>query len=132
MKTEDEILAYVPANKVKEFYDRVWNEIMPRYGISPVPGNRWSLDIGRYAMTYLRFFVPEGESGWEDYREALSEVAKLSTGLGGSISGCTGVGLKNRDDLIHEFSDVALETMWKIKKVLDPINIMNPGKKLPA
>jgi FAD/FMN-containing dehydrogenase len=42
------------------------------------------------------------------------------------------VGLKNKDELVLEFSDVALETMWKIKSELDPDNIMNPGKKLPT
>jgi hypothetical protein len=36
-----------------------------------------------------------------------------------------------KSDLIYEFSDVALKTMWKIKKTLDPDNIMDPGKKLP-
>ena len=132
MKPEDESTAYVPAEKVREFYEKVWNDIMPKYGMSPVPGNRRSLDIGRYAMTYCRFFIPDGEHGWEDYKKALSDVARLATGLGGSISGCTGVGLKNRDDLVLEFSNDALEMMRTIKKVFDPDNIMNPGKKLPS
>jgi FAD/FMN-containing dehydrogenase len=30
-----------------------------------------------------------------------------------------------------EYSEVALETMRKIKQQLDPDNIMNPGKKIP-
>lgn len=131
MKPEDEIIAYVPAKKVKEFYEKLWTDIMPKYGMTPVPGNRWSLDIGRYAMTYCRFFIPEKDGGWEDRRKALTEVARLATRLGGSISACTGVGLKNRDVLVYEFSAEALATMWEIKRTLDPDNIMNPGKKLP-
>ncbi|MEM0342810.1 MAG: FAD-binding oxidoreductase [Thermoplasmata archaeon] len=131
MKPEDEIIAYVPAKKVREFYESLWKDIMLKYGMTPVPGNRWSLDIGRYAMTYCRFFIPERDAGWDDRRKALTEVARLATRLGGSISACTGVGLKNRDDLVYEFSAEALATMWKIKRIVDPDNIMNPGKKLP-
>jgi glycolate oxidase len=131
LELEDETTAYVPTEYVREFYDTLWNKIMPKYGMNTVPGNRYGIDIGRYRMAYCRFYIPAREHGWEDYRTALSEIAQLATALGGSISSCTGVGLKNRDDLIYEFSDVALKTMWKIKKTLDPDNIMNPGKKLP-
>lgn len=100
--------------------------------MNPVPENRYGIDIGRHRMAYCRAYIPDREHGWEDYRRALSEVAQLATALGGSISSCTGVGLKHRDHLIYEFSDVALKTMWKIKKTLDPDNITNPGKKLPT
>jgi len=129
---EDETTAHVPAGMVREFYDTLWNQIMPKYGMDPVPGNRYGIDIGRYSMSYCRFFIPEREHGWEDYRSALVDVARLAIALGGSISSCTGVGLKNRDEMAFEFSEVALETMWKIKRAFDPDNIMNPGKKLPT
>ena len=132
LEPEDETTAYVPTERVREFYDTLWNRIMPKYGMGPVPGNKYGIDIGRYSMSYCRFCIPKGERGWEDYRSALVEVAMLAVALGGSISSCTGVGLKNKDELVLEFSDVALETMWKIKSELDPDNIMNPGKKLPT
>lgn len=128
---EDEINAYVPMERLREFYEKVWSEIVPKHGIRPVPGSRYGLDVGRYRMAYSRLYVPEGEQGWDSYRKAMSEVAQLATALGGSISSCTGVGLKHRDDLGFEFSEVALDTMWAIKRELDPQNIMNPGKKLP-
>jgi glycolate oxidase len=131
LAAEDETTAYVPTERVREFYDTLWNKIMRKYGMEPVPGNKYGIDIGRYSMSYCRFFIPEREGGWEDYRKALAEVAGLAVALGGSISSCTGVGLKNREELALEFSDVAMETMWKIKSELDPDNIMNPGKKLP-
>ncbi len=132
LEPEDETTAYVPTERVREFYDTLWNEIMPRHGMSPVPGNKYGIDIGRYSMSYCRFYIHQGEHGWEDYRSALVEVARLAVALGGSISSCTGVGLKNKDELVLEFSDVALKMMWKIKSELDPDNIMNPGKKLPT
>jgi glycolate oxidase len=129
---EDETTAYVPTESVREFYDTLWNKIMPKYGMGPVPGNKYGIDIGRYSMSYCRFCIHEGEHGWEDYKSALVEIARLAVALGGSVSSCTGVGLKNKDELVLEFSDVALKMMWKIKSEFDPDNIMNPGKKLPT
>jgi len=61
----------------------------------------------------------------------LREIAKLATGLGGSISSCHGVGIEHRDNLDLEYSETALDVMRTVKKSLDPDNIMNPGKKIP-
>lgn len=78
-----------------------------------------------------RFFLPKGEGGWEKYQELLRDIAKLTTSLGGSISGCHGVGIEHKNNLDLEYSEVALDTMRAIKRALDPENIMNPGKKIP-
>jgi glycolate oxidase len=129
--SEDVITSYVPMDRMKEYYDEIWNSIMPRYGISPLPGDALTLDVGRYRMQGARFFLPKGEREWEIYREVIREVAKLTTSLGGTISSCHGVGIEHRDNLVLEFSEVALDVMRALKKALDPDGIMNPGKKLP-
>lgn len=128
---EDALTTYVPVERMREFYDKLWDEIMPRHGTGPVPGEKYSLDVGRYGMTAGRFFVPKGANGWEEYQKLLREIAQLATGLGGSISSCHGVGIEHRDNLDLEYSEVALETMRAVKGALDPDNIMNPGKMLP-
>jgi glycolate oxidase len=129
---EDALTTYVPVEKMPEFYDRLWNHIMPKYGTRNVPGEKYSLDVGRYRIMAGRFMIPTGEGGWENYQKALREIAVLATGLGGSISSCHGVGIEHRDNLELEYSGVALDTMRAIKRTLDPENIMNPGKKIPA
>ena len=128
---EDVLTTYVPMARIEEFYDRVWNDIMKRHGIRPIPGEKYSLDVGRYKMVGGRYFLPEGERGWSEYQAALKEVAQLATGLGGSISSCHGVGIQHRNNIRMEYTDVALKVMRDIKRVLDPDNIMNPGKMLP-
>lgn len=50
----------------------------------------------------------------------------------GSISAEHGVGVVKRDDLARYKSQVELELMWQIKQALDPLNLLNPGKVLPA
>jgi len=129
---EDALTTYVPVEKMREFYDRLWNQIMPKYDTRNVPGEKYSLDVGRYRIMAGRFKIPTGEHGWEGYQRALREIAELATGLGGSISSCHGVGIEHRDNLDLEYSEVALDAMRAIKRALDPDNIMNPGKKIPA
>ncbi len=128
---EEDFLPYVPLERIREFYDAVWNEIMPRYGLSPTADGKYGLDIGRYKMVYGKFLIPLGKNGWRNYEKAYREILELAIKLGGSIAGCTGIGIKHQNGLSLEYSDVALDVMWDIKRAFDPHNIMNPGKKLP-
>jgi FAD/FMN-containing dehydrogenase len=105
---------------------------MPKYGLVHAPsGERCGLDAGRYEMGYGTFLIEDSKEGIERYRAALKEIVELITSMGGSMHACMGVGLKFKDLMGLEYSDVALEMMRKIKSQLDPDNIMNPGKKIP-
>jgi FAD/FMN-containing dehydrogenase len=128
---EGPLTTYVPLERMRDFYDKLYGEILPKYGTGPLPGEEYSLDVGRYRIVAGRYFVPKGEKAWERYQGMLREIAELATGLGGSISTCHGVGIEHRDNIELEYDEVALDTMRAIKKVLDPDNIMNPGKKIP-
>lgn len=50
--------------------------------------------------------------------------------LGGAISGEHGIGLLKTDYLPRSVDPLALAMMRSIKQLIDPNNIMNPGKKL--
>ena len=56
------------------------------------------------------------------HREALR--------LHGTITGEQGIGLGKKRLLIDEFGLAGIQTMKLIKKALDPLNILNPGKVL--
>ncbi len=128
---QDVLTTYVPIERMREFYDRLWNEVMPKHRSNPLPGEKLSLDVGRYRMMAGRFYLPKGPDAWNEYQALLRDIAELATGLGGSISSCHGVGIEHRDNLDLEYSEVALDAMRSIKKALDPEGIMNPGKMLP-
>jgi D-lactate dehydrogenase (cytochrome) len=49
---------------------------------------------------------------------------------GGSISAEHGIGVLKRDELPHVKDPVAMSIMRSIKSILDPLNILNPGKVL--
>jgi glycolate oxidase len=128
---EDALTTYVPMERIAEFYDKLWNDVMPRHGTTHLPGEKYSMDVGRYRIVAGRFRIKEGAEGWEEYQKLLRDVASLATGLGGSISTCHGVGIEHKNNLELEYSEAALGVMKSIKKAFDPDNIMNPGKKLP-
>jgi FAD/FMN-containing dehydrogenase len=128
---EDALTTYVPVEHMREFFEKLWGEVMPKHGTAPLPGEKFSLDVGRYRIMAGRFYLPKGEGAWEKYQALLRDIAKLTTRLGGSISSCHGVGIEHRDNLDLEYSEVALDVMRDLKKALDPDNIMNPGKMLP-
>ncbi len=61
--------------------------------------------------------------------EAIFEEVKQ---LGGSISAEHGLGLAKNEMIVHYKSAAEIELMKSLKTALDPKNILNPGKVLPA
>lgn len=64
--------------------------------------------------------------------EAVKEIFTETIKLGGTLSGEHGIGLSKSAYLGMELSPEAIATMQDIKKLLDPNNILNPGKIFPA
>jgi glycolate oxidase subunit GlcD len=61
---------------------------------------------------------------------AVEELFDLAVRLGGSVSGEHGLGLLKRGQLARQWSPRALDLHEEIKRVFDPKNLLNPGKKL--
>jgi len=64
---------------------------------------------------------------WHDVNAVVFEIVLK---MGGSISAEHGIGVMKRDELPDVKDKVAIELMRGIKAMLDPLNIMNPGKVL--
>jgi glycolate oxidase len=60
--------------------------------------------------------------------DAIKEIFKLTIQLGGTLSGEHGVGMTKAPYVDLELDPHAITAMKKIKSVLDPNNILNPGK----
>jgi glycolate oxidase len=60
--------------------------------------------------------------------KAVDEIFKLTCELGGTLTGEHGIGLAKAAYMNLEHDPVALELMNSFKKLLDPNNILNPGK----
>jgi len=68
----------------------------------------------------------------EQWHEMLPKVLEdlygVTRDLGGVISGEHGIGHKRKQYMKYSVSDVSLDLMKRIKKALDPDDILNPGK----
>ncbi|AEG60872.1 FAD-binding oxidoreductase [Desulforamulus ruminis] len=62
--------------------------------------------------------------------QAVDEIFKVALELGGTISGEHGIGMAKAKYLPLEFGEQGVEVMRKIKRALDPENLLNPGKML--
>ena len=73
----------------------------------------------------------DGEQFLAEQEPSVNEIVYDAVcALGGSISAEHGVGVLKREELVQRKSPVALEMMRKIKRALDPMNRMNPGRVL--
>ena len=59
---------------------------------------------------------------------ADADIFKLAIDLGGTLTGEHGIGLQKAPFMTLEHDAVAMDVMRSIKKILDPNNILNPGK----
>ncbi len=64
----------------------------------------------------------------ERVEEAVKKLFSETLKIGGTISGEHGIGLTKAPYLKMEIGDIGYEIMKKIKNLLDPKNILNPGK----
>ncbi|RPI26647.1 MAG: FAD-binding oxidoreductase, partial [Acidobacteria bacterium] len=63
---------------------------------------------------------------------AGAKVMEWCVAAGGSITGEHGVGIEKRSFLSLMYNTAELQAMRDVKEVFDPVNILNPGKILPA
>lgn len=67
---------------------------------------------------------------WEGthIKKAIAEIFTICKQLGGTISGEHGIGLVQQEYMKIVFSEKSLDLQRSIKKLFDPLNILNPGK----
>lgn len=85
------------------------------------------------ASLYYTFFAPMAEEGkeeaqWEEAKRAASEAIMK---YGGTISHHHGVGYEHAAWMPKEVGDISIAAIRAVKEVMDPADIMNPGKLLP-
>jgi glycolate oxidase len=60
------------------------------------------------------------------------DILRMCADLGGTITGEHGVGIEKQNDMPLVFSPTDLAVMQRVKEVIDPANLCNPGKIFPS
>ncbi|WP_291320165.1 FAD-linked oxidase C-terminal domain-containing protein [Desulfonatronospira sp.] len=67
---------------------------------------------------------------WERVEKAIDEIFDVALDLGGTLSGEHGIGMAKSKFMHQEHGLAAIEYSRRMKSVLDPKDILNPGKML--
>lgn len=62
---------------------------------------------------------------------AIDEIFASALRHGGTLSGEHGIGLLKLPYMARAMTPETLATMWRVKRLFDPDNLLNPGKMLP-
>jgi len=120
----------VPSSQVPAFLERA-REVLER----EFPGIRMfsfgHLGDGNIHFNPLQAADRTPGSKDSDLERVNRIVHDLVVSLGGSISAEHGIGRLRREELRRYKSSVELEMMARLKRALDPDNIVNPGKVIP-
>ncbi|TFE72052.1 FAD-binding oxidoreductase [Methylacidiphilum caldifontis] len=70
----------------------------------------------------------QNEDLMEKVYRAMKEIFLYAIKLGGTITGEHGVGLAKKEFLAYQYNKEEFQLLKSIKKILDPDNLLNPGK----
>ena len=117
----------VPVSAIPDFLTQATAAVL-----KAVPGAR-PVSFGHIGdgNIHFNFSAPKDGDGaaflarWEEVQRIVHDVVH---DFGGSISAEHGIGVQKRDQLPRYKSEAELDVMRMMKRMLDPRNILNPGK----
>ena len=113
----------VPRDKLAEFIRKL-GEISERTGFFiQYLGHAGDGNLHPAIFTDIR-----DKENFAKAQQTMEEIFEAALSLGGVLSGEHGIGLEKQRFLKRAMDPVALNLMKKIKAILDPNNILNPGK----
>jgi D-lactate dehydrogenase (cytochrome) len=88
--------------------------------------------IGDGNFHYVFLIDPDDASEYELVKQLSRRMVERAIRMGGTCTGEHGIGLGKQDFLQVEFGPEAVTLMRTLKAAMDPHDILNPGKLLPA
>ena len=113
----------VPVSKLPDMIKRI-EEISKKHNI-------FVATFGHAGDGNLHPIICTDERDLEEWTRAMKcygDICIAAIKLGGTVSGEHGIGFCKAKYFEQEVDQIVIETMRKIKRTLDPKNILNPGK----
>ena len=118
--------AVIPRTKLPQVVREI-EEIGVRYGIR-IATVAHAGDGNGHPMICVDSHIPDCEAR---AKAAASEIMRRCIQAGGTVTGEHGIGLEKREYLRLMYSPADLEAMQRVRRVLDPRGLCNPGKIFP-
>ena len=123
-KEEDTV---VPRMRLPELVQAV-REVTKKHGLT-------AISYGHVGDGNLHVNILRGDLGEEAWRRgiepAVRELFERTVAMGGQITGEHGVGYVQKNYMPIAFPKHHIELLRSVKKVFDPLGILNPGKIFP-
>jgi glycolate oxidase len=113
----------VPRSAIPEMVQRV-RAISTKYGLPIVIFGH----AGDGNLHPNILFDKRDPEQWKKVEQMVAEEFEAALALGGTLSGEHGVGVLKRPYLEKALGSISLDVQRNIKRALDPLNILNPGK----
>lgn len=117
--------ACVPISRLADCLLETRAELDREGVIAPIVGH-----VGDGNFHVLVLFDPASQAERAKAEAIARSVSLRAIAMGGTCTGEHGIGVHKLDALVAEHGE-AVELMQTIKRALDPLNIMNPGKTVP-
>lgn len=116
----------LPLDLVPEFYDRI------HAALPALDAGAETLSVCHLGDGNVHFTVFPSRDDPALHEAVVTAVEDVVQTLHGSFSAEHGVGLSKLNTMARRKDPVALDVMRAVKAALDPANLMNPGKVIPA
>jgi D-lactate dehydrogenase (cytochrome) len=115
----------VPISRLAESIEGAQNILKDWPHPSPIVGH-----VGDGNFHVMILVDPNSPEEVLESEKINERIVRLALSLDGTCTGEHGIGLHKVGYLVEELGDDTVEVMRTIKRALDPLNIMNPGKVL--
>ncbi|MCX7171118.1 MAG: FAD-binding protein [Proteobacteria bacterium] len=117
----------VPISRLADCINETVADIAASHMLAPLVGH---VGDGNFHLVLL--VDPDSPAEMAQARAFSNRLVERALRMEGTCTGEHGIGIGKQQYMLQEHGAAALEVMRAIKRALDPENLMNPGKILPA
>ncbi|MHC1478667.1 FAD-binding oxidoreductase [Frateuria aurantia] len=117
----------VPISRLAECVEATVADLADASIPAPIVGH-----VGDGNFHLIMLVDPDRPEEWAEAEQINRRLVARAIAMDGSCSGEHGIGLHKQDFLRDQVGDDAVEVMRSLKRTLDPLNLMNPGKIFAA
>jgi D-lactate dehydrogenase (cytochrome) len=115
----------VPISRLAECIEETRRDLEESKILAPIVGH-----VGDGNFHLLLLVDPEDPAEIARAKAVNARLVRRALAMGGTCTGEHGIGMGKIESLLEEHG-TAVEVMARIKRALDPLGIMNPGKIIP-